>query len=404
MFVLRRTISTSLVLILLFSAHSIVLGNTTNLSFKDVPTNHWASAAIQQVAVKKIIEGYPGGVFKPSNQVTRAEFAAMLVRAMPTDQSKEHPFTDVPATHWASEAINKALAIGFINANDFKNNKFEPNKPLTRAEMAKWMANGLASIEADYLQAIKDTKDTLLPIPEYYKGGLNKADIPYIAVAMGTGLLNGYQDYSFKPQGTTTRAEVAALLIRFMNVTQKKPSDFIHLEELRAVGTTGTNVELTTDYKIIEGKEFSNVRGKNLSWAAGTAQIHRLIFLDPWTKETPSIYMNMFYHEDYNRWLTSNSYIVFIEKSFVPSIPLDRNFSTTYHNTRLDSPLARGQRPSNPNIDSFQVNPLGMNVEEFQKKNIGQNYWEQTTISRTNSSMIVLPSDDKSEFQINLRR
>ncbi|MFF6015915.1 S-layer homology domain-containing protein [Lysinibacillus fusiformis] len=65
---------------------------------------------------------------------------------------------------------------------------------------------------------------TLIPIPEFYKGGVNKKDLPYIGVALGTGLLSGYEDFTFKPNGNTTRAEVATILVRFMDTMKKAPS------------------------------------------------------------------------------------------------------------------------------------------------------------------------------------
>lgn len=383
-----------LIVILLFSTQS-VLGNT---AFKDVANNHWANAAIQQVAAKNIIEGYPGGLFKPSNQVTRAEFAAMLVRAMPTDQSKTHAFTDVPASHWATEAINKALAIGFINANDFKDRKFEPNKPLTRAEMAKWMANGLASIEADYKQAIEDTKDTLLPIPEYYKGGLNKADIPYIAVTMGTGLLNGYQDYSFKPNGTTTRAEVAALLVRFLNVMQKKPADFLHLDELRAVGTTGTNVDVISSYRVAEGRDFTKVKDKKILVKGGFKYIHRMIFIDPFDKNKESIYTNLFYDTDKDKWLTKGNTLVISEKSFEKTVGDVDNFLWNYYRGGSNDALVNGSSiESTKAVSLFGFNSLATNNSDFEKNNLNQKYWEYSV---TSSGIYTITTEDNSTFFI----
>ncbi|WP_241747103.1 S-layer homology domain-containing protein [Lysinibacillus sphaericus] len=221
-------------------------------TFKDVTKSHWAYESIKQVAEKGLVTGYEDGTYKPSAQVTRAEFATFLSRVFDSSERTTASFNDVPGTHWANDAIQEGLALGFMKVEDFANNKFEPNKPMTRGEMSRWLANCLAHENADYDKAIEEMANstlTLIPIPEFYKGGVNKKDLPYIGVALGTGLLSGYEDFTFKPNGNTTRAEVATILIRFMEAMKKAPSDFIGLQELREVANTGTNILTLTNYE-----------------------------------------------------------------------------------------------------------------------------------------------------------
>lgn len=224
----------------------------TKTTFKDVPKSHWAYKSIKQVAEKGLVTGYEDGTYKPSAQVTRAEFATFLARVFDRNERATVSFKDVSDTHWANEAIQEGLALGFIKVENFSKNKFEPNKPMTRGEMSRWLADGLAHANADYGKAIEEMANsnlTLIPIPEFYKGGVNKKDLPYIGVALGTGLLSGYEDFTFKPNGNTTRAEVATILIRFMDTLKKVPSDFIGLQELREVANTGTNILTLTNYE-----------------------------------------------------------------------------------------------------------------------------------------------------------
>ncbi|ADC52225.1 MULTISPECIES: S-layer homology domain-containing protein [Alkalihalophilus] len=348
-------------------------------SFKDVATNHWAYSTIEQVANRGYIAGYPNGTFAPSNEVTRAEFAAFLSRIIPGESTKQHTFSDVPSNHWSTHAINKGLALGFINPNDFNNGRFEPNRTLTRAEMAKWMANGLAQIDEDYGQALKDTKDTLVPIPEYYGGQLKKPDVPYVAVSLGTGLLNGYQDDTFRPQGKTTRAEVAALLVRYLNVMQADAESFQGLEELRAVGTTGTNVEVTTNYEITE--PFSNIRNKEIPHlrGIGSASVNRLIFLDGVGQKHNSIYSKMFVGE---RGAGSDQHIpVFVEKSFKASNSPNYN---AYYNDYIQG-LIYGSRLDVKNLNRFNLPGFdGYNFSNYMNSiaGTGKTYWEMTTVNR----------------------
>ncbi|WP_241745354.1 S-layer homology domain-containing protein [Lysinibacillus sphaericus] len=224
----------------------------TKTTFKDVPKSHWAYESIKQVAEKGLVTGYEDGTYKPSAQVTRAEFATFLARVFESNERATGSFNDISDTHWANEAIQEGLALGFIKLEDYSKNKFEPNKPMTRGEMSRWLANGLVHANADYGKAIEEMANsslTLIPIPEFYKGGVNKKDLPYIGVALGIGLLSGYEDFTFKPNGNTTRAEVATILIRFKDAMGKAPSDFTGLQELREVANTGTNILTLTNYE-----------------------------------------------------------------------------------------------------------------------------------------------------------
>ena len=58
------------------------LGGSAKNQFKDVPQNHWASSAIGSLAANQVAGGYQDGTFKPSGQLTRAEFAAIMTRAI----------------------------------------------------------------------------------------------------------------------------------------------------------------------------------------------------------------------------------------------------------------------------------------------------------------------------------
>lgn len=342
----------------------------TKTTFKDVPKSHWAYESIKQVAEKGLVTGYEDGTYKPSAQVTRAEFATFLARVFDRNERATVSFNDVSSTHWAHEAIQEGLALGFIKAEDFSKNKFEPNKPMTRGEMSRWLANGLEHANADYGKAIEEMANsnlTLIPIPEFYKGGVDKKDLPYIGVALGTGLLSGYEDFTFKPNGNTTRAEVATILIRYMDTLKKVPSDFIGLQELREVANTGTNILTLTNFEKrrysdtaswyrsteksakklnmsveeyinmvygeafklpVEGEAvggFEDVLGKpyTLNNKRAVNTIERVIFVDTRGSQAKGIYKDMFFYTDQNpnsfNILNRNLYHVYSEYTTTPS-------------------------------------------------------------------------------------
>lgn len=373
----------------------------TNTTFKDVPKSHWAYESIKQVAERGLVTGYEDGTYKPSAQVTRAEFATFLARVFESNERATLSFNDISDTHWANEAIQEGLALGFIKLEDFSKNKFEPNKPMTRGEMSRWLANGLAHVNADYGKAIEEMANsslTLIPIPEFYKGGVNKKDLPYIGVALGTGLLSGYEDFTFKPNGNTTRAEVATILIRFMDTLKKVPSDFIGLEELREVANTGTNILTLTNYEKsryndtsswyrimeksakeknmsveeyvkmlwgeayklpVEGEAvggFEDVLGKpyTLDNKRAVNTIERAIFVDTRGSQAKGIYKDMFFNPNGrldSAYSNSNYYYIYYEYTTTPT-----------QNTTLNSMVngsIRGQ-VGDRLVDSAKVEQFGI--------------------------------------------
>ncbi|MGN7358239.1 S-layer homology domain-containing protein [Paenibacillus sp. SAF-054] len=295
-------------------------------AFKDVPASHWAKAAIEDAVSKGFLKGGGNGYFRPNAAVTRAEFAAILDRVSTNEvQADTGAFTDL-AGHWSEKEVKEAAGKGYFKAVDYPNG-FKPNTPLTRVEMAKWMAEGLSRADSDYGQAIADTKDTLVPVAEYYKGGLNHADYPYVSVVLGTGLMTGYTDGTFGPGKTTTRAEVAAILMRLENVQSKKADAFRDLNEMREVGLTGSNLESLTPFRFVkndatgEKYEFNKARNTvyQLTRNLGTAQLHRMIVVDASNEKSNSVYGKMFVDKSFDRTIKESTYLVFFESTIIPS-------------------------------------------------------------------------------------
>ncbi|WP_409345650.1 S-layer homology domain-containing protein [Paenibacillus sp. MBLB4367] len=356
--------------------------------FTDID-GHWAADWIGKANAANLLEGYEDGTFRPDGSVTRAEFAAFLSR---TTKRQTAPNAEQASTfgdingHWSKAVVNKAMALGFINASDYVNG-FEPDKPLTRYEMAKWMANGLAHADGDYKQALADTKGTLLPIPEYYTGGIEQEQIPYVALVMGTGLMEGFEDGSFRLTKTTTRAEVCVLLQRYLNVESKKASEFLGLKELREVGTTGTNLLSLTKYTY--GKDlnkniasFDKIVGKPITMrnGIGTLKIKRLIVVDASsTSDFKGLYGSMFIDSKFND-IYNDYYNIFIEMSFTPLID---GMDILGFSNGTSSAITNGYRIENSSLDRYGITTLPFtNVSQFFEKGIEKNIWVCNKIAR----------------------
>ena len=111
-------------------------------TFSDVSSNYWAAQFIQQLSQLGVIAGFPDGSFRPEEPVTRAQFAAMVNKAFQkTQQRQTINFTDVPSNYWASSAIEQAYTIGFLSG--YPGNRFEPNQAIPREQVLVSLANGL---------------------------------------------------------------------------------------------------------------------------------------------------------------------------------------------------------------------------------------------------------------------
>ncbi|MES1026424.1 fasciclin domain-containing protein [Gloeocapsa sp. BRSZ] len=119
-----------------------VQGTATN--FSDVAANYWAQPFIQALAARNIITGFPDGTFKPEQPVQRAEFAAMIQKAFNQNRVRQlegSGFTDVPTDYWATAAIEEAYETGFMGG--FPEGEFQPAQDITKLQAIVALANGL---------------------------------------------------------------------------------------------------------------------------------------------------------------------------------------------------------------------------------------------------------------------
>ncbi len=176
--------------------------------FPDVPNSHWAACEIDKLATNDVVVGYPDRLYKPYKNISRAEFATMLVKGFNKDMysySPEKLFSDVPTNHWANSAITVAVHQDLLKG--YPNGKFMPNNNVTRVEalcaMSKAIQCGEMS-ECDAKAVLSRYTDGS-QVPEW-------AQIP-IAKALDKGALNNSPNPNrINPFGEATRADIAAML------------------------------------------------------------------------------------------------------------------------------------------------------------------------------------------------
>ena len=141
----------------------------------------WSTKFIKHLVSEEIITGYPDGTFKPSNSVTRAEFATIaykyLERENKLTEGQINKLTDIEG-HWAKNSIEGVIKAGYING--YPDNTFKPNNPITRAEVSKIVSliDGFKPSEKPVEPPIEKPKDPVEPEnPKEEVPVLNEKDV-----------------------------------------------------------------------------------------------------------------------------------------------------------------------------------------------------------------------------------
>ncbi|MEK0313480.1 NEAT domain-containing protein [Cohnella sp. 56] len=181
-------------------------GNTPEVKLTDI-ANHWAKDAIERAVKLGIVGGYANGTFVPGGEVTRAEFTAMLVRALGLDTAEAGELTlkdkdQVPA--WAKGYVSLAVARGIVGG--YEDGTFRAGGKISRAELTVMIVRALGlPVEQAPELTFADAGD----IPAWAR--------PYVAVAFKEGLVSGRGQNKFAPVATATRAEAVTLVLKLLD-------------------------------------------------------------------------------------------------------------------------------------------------------------------------------------------
>lgn len=145
------------------------------VSLSDVSSNYWAAQFIQELATRNIIAGFPDGTFRPDEPVTRAQFAAIIRKAFPNAQRVRNPvdFSDVPSNYWGYQAIQDAYATGFLAG--FPGGTFRPNDNIPRAQALVSLANGLTYTASGAPDTVLQVYNDAGSIPGYARNSIAAA-------------------------------------------------------------------------------------------------------------------------------------------------------------------------------------------------------------------------------------
>lgn len=183
------------------------------LPFEDVPPGAWYESAVRYAYTHSIMEGMSATTFVPGKSLTRAEAVQVLynLEGQPT-VSGTATFPDL-VYQWYKPAISWAESTGVVDG--YEDGTFRPGQPVTREELAQ-MLYDYAAYKGYDLTAQGD----LSSFPDGNE--VQEWAVPAMAWTNGNELINGHDDGTLEPAGTTTRAQAASILMRFdQNVVEK---------------------------------------------------------------------------------------------------------------------------------------------------------------------------------------
>lgn len=184
--------------------------NCPSKAFSDLDADAWYHEGVDYALTNGLMNGVGGGKFEPDGQLTRAQLVTVLYRAAgePDTGKQVNPFTDVADDAWYTKAVIWAANNGIVNG--VAKNTFAPDDSITREQIAAMLYRyaGAEAAKEDKLSAFPDAAK----VSDWAKEALNWA--------VASGLINGVADAngtaSLEPQATATRAQIATILMRWL--------------------------------------------------------------------------------------------------------------------------------------------------------------------------------------------
>ena len=173
--------------------------------FVDVVPNAWYTAAIQYAYAGGLMTGVSADAFAPEQTTTRAMIVSILARLEGVTTAQAAGFADV-TDEWHATAVNWAANVGVVNG--YEDNTFQPNTAITREQLAAILMNYAAYKGEDV-----SNRASLATYTDQPSTWAEEA----ISWSVAEGLLTGVTADTLQPQGAATRAQVAAILQRFLS-------------------------------------------------------------------------------------------------------------------------------------------------------------------------------------------
>ena len=216
----QRILSALLALCIVFSLVPTALAEKAD-DFTDVSRSDWYYQFVDYVTSKGYFNGVADKTFAPADNMTRAMFVTVLFRfdGAKGDRSQS-AFTDVAPGEWYTDAINWAAANRIVDG--VGDGKFAPNDPITRAQMCTMIERYLALYKKAWKVTLPETGSVSVMVDE---NAIPAYALAAVKQCQRHGLVNGFEDGTFRPNDLSTRAQVAAVIYRMSYLVQGAKPD-----------------------------------------------------------------------------------------------------------------------------------------------------------------------------------
>ncbi|MFS0674961.1 S-layer homology domain-containing protein [Ornithinibacillus sp. 179-J 7C1 HS] len=178
-------------------------------NFTDVE-GHWAKDSIEALSGKLILHGVNDTEFKPTNILSRSEYAAMLSRALGLvpNSNEQKQFNDLISSKWYYNDVLAAYEVGIVSG--YTDGNFGPTDSITREEMIAMTVRGLELVNGE-----QNTKvESLANFTDSAEVG--RWALREVSIAIDAGLIHGRTINQLAPKGIATRAEAAVVIETLM--------------------------------------------------------------------------------------------------------------------------------------------------------------------------------------------
>lgn len=188
-----------------------IVGPATGYSYFSDTAKHWAKADITELSSKLIVDARSDNKFEPDKNITRAEFAIFITKGLGLagDASSANRFSDVTSGTNAAY-IGAAAKAGIITGNT--DGTFKPGSNITREQMALMMVRAM-----EYAGHNTSLNGSSVQVLTKFKDGAKIQSKETVAKAVREGIIQGMTANTFAPQGNATRAQAAVMLKRVLD-------------------------------------------------------------------------------------------------------------------------------------------------------------------------------------------
>ncbi|NHN34292.1 S-layer homology domain-containing protein [Paenibacillus agricola] len=186
------------------------------LEFNDI-AQHWAKDIVNDMGSRMIVSGVGNSLFNPDQDITRAEFAAIMTRGLGLKlENGVAPFMDVKATDWYSSAVHTAYTYSLLSG--FEDGTFRPMDKITREQAMAIIAKAMKITDLKAKQTSKEAGALLSSFAD--ANNASEWAKSSIAECLQAGIVSGRNSTQLAPKASITRAEVAAIIQRLLQKSE----------------------------------------------------------------------------------------------------------------------------------------------------------------------------------------